>query len=275
MKNIEEIVHIIPLGYEVDRAVKPFESLLKANRVYLLTMVENPKYSHEMNMKQKKFLEIVRKNLEEKGIEVQIKNVDMFDMLDVMMNVANIIRIEKAKNNIVYVNMSACGRLTSVAATLAGMARKAKIYYVMADRYSQTESEEAIHGLSICERPKPNIVQLENFEFVEPDDVGLQILVQLCQKEMKSINILDFLRQTGIKGFRPQDFSEKYRHDKRRMDIACHIRLDKGILEKLKEKKYIEKERVGKYNKIRITETGKYVAHISGLLDAEFDVHNM
>ena len=33
--NVEEIVHIIPLGFEIDRAVKPFGKL-KANRVYIL-----------------------------------------------------------------------------------------------------------------------------------------------------------------------------------------------------------------------------------------------
>ncbi len=264
MKTVEEIVHIIPLGHEVDRAIKPFEKY-KANRAYLLSIIENKNYPADMTEKQKRFLKIVKNKLTEKGIQVHVWNVDLFDMLEVMKNISYIIREEESKNNIVYVNMSACGRLTSVAASLAGMARGAKIYYVVADRYAQTKEEEEIHGLSICDSPELEIVQLENFELVEPDNASLQILVKLCQGEMRSTDILNFLRQSGAPGFTPREL-KKYEYDKRRMDIACHIRLDKRILEKLEQKKYIEKERVGKHNKIRITETGKYVAHISGLL---------
>lgn len=264
MKGVEELVHIIPLGHEVDRAIKPFAKL-KANRVYLLSIIENRNYSTDMTEKQRWFLEIVKNKLTSKGIQVFVWNVDMFDMLEVMKNISYIIREEQSKNNIVYVNISTCGRLTSVAASLAGMARGARIYYVVADRYAQTKEEEKIHGLSICDSLEPKIVQLENFELVEPDNVSLQILVKLCQGDMRSTDILDFLRQSGAPGFTPSEL-KKYEYDKRRMDIACHIRLDKRILEKLEQKKYIEKERVGRHNKISITETGRYVAHISGLL---------
>lgn len=57
MSGIEEIVHIVPLGHEIDRAVKPFVSH-KANKVYILAVTDTfGKYSEEMIKKQKYYLE--------------------------------------------------------------------------------------------------------------------------------------------------------------------------------------------------------------------------
>ena len=44
------------------------------------------------------------------------------------------------------------------------------------------------------------------------------------------------------------------------------MKLNKRILDKLERNGYIIRERVGRYNTIKITETGRYVAHINGLL---------
>lgn len=263
MKGVEEIVHIVPLGHEVDRVVRPFEKF-RTNRAYLLAVIENKKYSSEMLDKQKYFLDVVRKKLEEKDIEVRWDNVDMFDVLEVMKSISRIVLKEKSKGNIVYLNMSACGRLTSVAATLAAMAQGAKVYYVVADRYSKNEEEEKLHGLSICE--KLNIIFLENFQLRLPDEAGLAVLVKLCEKElgMKTKEIMDLLRQSGTNDF--DDYTKYTGEKKRKTQIKNLIKLNKVILDKLERDGYITREKVGRYNTIKLTESGKYVAHISGLL---------
>jgi len=264
MKGFEEIVHIVPLGHEVDRAVKPFEKF-KANRVHLLVIPESEKYRRNMVDKQEHFLAVVSKKLEEKGIEVQCRNVDLFDMLQVMKSVSEIILSEKSKGNIVYVNMSAAGRLTSVGATLASMVHGAKVYYVVADRYSEKEEEETQHGLSICETPK--VTFLENFQLKLPDEAGLTVLVHLCQKEkgLKTKEILDVLRESGIEGFE-RDYTKLRGEEKRKTQQKYLISLNKVILDKLEKSGYITREKLGRYNTIKITESGRYVAHISGLI---------
>ena len=60
----------------------------------------------------------------------------MFDILDVLKVVSFIIRTEKEAGNAVYVNMSSCGRKTSVAVMLAAMVHEVALYYVSADRYA-------------------------------------------------------------------------------------------------------------------------------------------
>lgn len=268
MNGIEEIVHIIPLGHEVDRVVKPFERL-KANRVHLLTIVEAKKskikYSREMVDKQEHFLALVKKNLEEKDIEVKCTHVDLFDVLEVMKKVSEIAQREKLGNNIVYVNISGAGKLASIGATLAAMVHGARVYYVVADRYSKKEEEEFLHGLSICE--KLNVMFLENFQLQLPDENSQKVLVSLCKSEkgMKTKEILDLLRASETEGFE-KDYTKLVGEEKRRTQQKYLIRLNKGILEKLEKGGYIIREKLGRYNTIKITESGKYVAHVSGLL---------
>lgn len=262
MSGIEEIIHIIPLGYEVDRVVKPFEKL-RANRVYLLTLLKGENYSQEMIDEQKHFLKIVTEKLKEKHIDVIPKEIDIFDMLDVMKNVSEIIQQEKQRKNLVYVNMSGAGRLTSVAATLAAMAHDAKAYYVAADRYSKTPEEEAQHGLSICE--KLNITYIQNLPIVLPESIGLKVLVELCknEKSMKKRDIIKFLWENNVEGFElKEDYTKLDRNDKQKYQT----RLNKRILNKLEKTHYIERERKGRNTTIKITESGIYIAHVSGQL---------
>jgi len=268
VSGFEEIVHIIPLGHEFDRVVKPFERF-RANRVYLLAITEKgdiPYVTKEMCERQRYFLKRVKNALEKMGIEVQVRSINTFDILDVMKHVSSIIRNEKRRKNIVYVNISGAGRLTSVATTLAAMAHKAKAYYVIADRYSKTEEEEREHGLSICE--KPSIMYIENFQLNLPDETSLKVLVELCKHErgMKTKDIIHFLKEMGIEEFDEDKILEETRGDERKAQQKLLTRLNKRILDKLERNGYIIRERVGRYNTIKITETGRYVAHISGLL---------
>jgi len=262
--GFEESVHIIPLGYEIDRVVKPFEEY-KPNRVYLLV---TPAYSNcpkEMNDRQEYFTTKVKKDIEERGIEVQTIDVDLFDILQVMKSVADLILREKSKGNRVFVNMSGAGRLTSVGATLAAMAHNATVYYVEADRYSRGEEEEDQHGLSICGKPK--IKFLKNFRIKLPDGMSKAVLTSLCKegKAMGTDQITDILIAKGIA---PELFKEykklPKKEEQRRQQQRNLINLNKTIIAKLKKSGYVKTKKVGKYTRIKITESGKYVAHIIG-----------
>ena len=261
----EEIVHIIPLGYEIDRAVKPFEKY-KANRVYILSITETfGKYSSEMTQRQKYYVENVASKLRNYGLDVIVRNVDMFDILEVVRHISNIVYKEKLAGNAVYVNISSGGRLTSVAAYLAAMAHNAKAYYVVADRYASTEDEKLKHGLSICENLRVNF--LENFKLQLPKHEELKVLVKLCKegKSMKTIDIIEHLASEGVRGF--ENCADiRSRKMPRKQKINCLMKLNKAILEKLEANGYIEREKIGRYNEIKITNAGKYVAYISGML---------
>jgi hypothetical protein len=267
MSGLEELVHIIPLGYEIDRAVKPFEKY-SARRVYILTTRENLKYDSpaeiEKNKKQRYFDATVQRLLEEKGIEVRVEQIDMFDILDVMQTISAIILHEKAKNNRLYLNMSACGRLTSIGATLAAMAHDITIYYVRSDGYSSSEKEEREHGLSICTTPL--LWQLENFRIALPDEMSLKILAHLAREVngMTTDLILRYLFEERVPGF-DEDFRSLHTLDRRRKQSNYLMKLNKGILTKMELSGYIIRKKSGRNTVVSITESGRYIACISGI----------
>jgi len=167
-ESMKEIVHIIPLDHEIDSAVRPFDEL-KANRVYLLAATETfGKYSEEMIERQKYYLNIVKEKLEEKGIQVQSCNIDISNLVQMMEKVAEIIREEKERNNLVYVNISASGRFDSAGTTIAAMYGGAIVYYVLADRYSENAEEMKKHGINICTNLR--LRYLLDFQMLLPDD---------------------------------------------------------------------------------------------------------
>ena len=263
--RLEKIVHIVPLGHEIDRAVKPFETH-KADKVYILAVTDTfGKYSQKMIEEQRYYLQRVTEKLQAFGIRVECRNVDMFNMLELLRNLSKIVVEEKSRGNRIYINISSSGRLTSAAAVLVAMAHDVKAYYVSAERYSETPEEKRRHGLSICgETPKMQVI--ETFPLQLPDKDGIMVLVKLCKegKGMKTTEIAEYLGYENVEGFEGSAPWSKVPREKR---FNYLMKLNKRILDKLEEAGYIVREKRGRHNIIKITPGGVYVAHISGKLD--------
>jgi len=262
--GLEKIVHIIPLGHEIDRAVIPFLDSTP-NRIYILAVISNPDLNQDMIERQRYFVKQVKAKLN-KSIEVVTINTNMFELQDVIKTISNIIKKEKQQGNRISVNMSACGRLTSVGAVVAAMAHNVNLYYVMADDYARTDEEVNVHGLSICKNP--NIKPIVTFDFVLPDSLGMEILAFLYRKEkpMRTIDIFHVLRDRNVEGYEIL-FFEAEADKKRNVQSRQLMKLDKTILTKLEKNKLIIREKQGRNIFVSLTESGKYVACLSGLLE--------
>jgi len=255
-------VHIVPLGFEIDRAVVPFEKF-PANRVYLLVTPEEPDYPEEKKEQLHCLNEVVRK-LKEKKIEVITMEVDCFDIKELMNTVSSLILQEKEKKNVVYVNMSAGGKLSAVGASLAAMAHNAKVYYASASGYSKTDQDRKQHGLAICLKPEGMI--LENFQIKLPEEAGKIVLTSIWQNNKKSMNteeILTLLISKGIEIF-VDEKKARSREEQRRVQQKNRVNLNKNVLDKLERNDYIKREKIGRLNKISLTESGEYMANIIG-----------
>jgi len=205
-----------------------------------------------------------------RAITVNTMNVDMFDLLQVVRTVASLVFQEKSSGNTVFVNVSGAGRLTSIGATLAAMAHGAKAYYVGADGYSENEEDKMKHGLSIC--AKLDIQFLEPFEFRLPKMNGIRVLVKLCEnldKGMKTVDLIEHLAKEKTEGF--FEYAD-IRSPKfpRTLKQRGSMKLNKGVLTELEQSGYITREYVGKYNTLKVTKAGEYVASISGLMKIQF-----
>ncbi len=254
-----ELVHIIPLGFEISRATAPFEKRkLLAHRAYILTMQESSRGSRDrLEQKGEHCVRETRRRLEALGIRTQPMELNLFDLREGMEKISQLIRKERAAGNEVHVNMSAAGRLTSIGATLAGMAHGCTVYYVHGDDYFPDKNEEKEFGQTICRSGEFTV--LKNFRFELPDPRGMKVLSKLSgeKKPVSTLDLLDFLREEKVEGF-----EQEYKKMEREGKINYLMKLSKGILEKLTDAGYIEVKREGKHNRISITEAGRYMAAI-------------
>jgi len=196
-----EVVHVIPLEDEIDRAVRAFEVAngFRANRVYLLAFVPEI-VGLEVNRRLRDYHGEVKRRLEALGIETVTVMTDIFDMLDVIRKVSAIVREERERGNVVYVNMSAGGPFVSVGTAISTMVQDARLYYVRCNRYSETPEEKRAHGNAIVATPQVHF--LENFNIRLPDERGVKLLVELYGRgSMRTSEILGFLHLEGVEGF--------------------------------------------------------------------------
>ncbi len=261
---MKELVHVIPLGHEIDRAVKPFEKY-RANRAYILATNNDKKYNPEMVDKQIFYLNKVKDALQQWKIVTKVVTVDMFNLQEVIKIISRIVVTEKEHDNQVFVNVSSSGRLTSIGATLAAMANGAQAYYVEADDYSTTNQEKQKHGLSICKDLK--IRFLTSFKFKMPKENGIKLLVKLLETdsgELEPGKAIEYLAKRGSPDWK-EYLNYQSRQFKRKHKQKGLMKLNKGVLTELQKNGYITRGSYGRYKPIQITESGKHIAYLSGL----------
>ena len=267
--GLRDVVHIIPLGHEIDRAVAPFTKN-KADRAYILAVPPDADLDPGMVKKQHYFVGRVTERLQDLGIAVTFVPVAMFDILDVLKVVSCLIRAEKEAGNDVYVNMSSCGRKTSVAVTLAAMVHEAPLYYVGADRYATGDGEECEHGLSIVENVRTEVFQQFRIMMPRPENVGL--LVELFRRKeagtdgMTSEEIIGFFHGANVHGYEKLHTAERDGYLRAGKKRALLNRTNRGYLRELEEQGYVERQWRGRNFSIRITQAGEHIACVSGLV---------
>lgn len=259
-------VHIIPLGYEFDRAIRPFDNG-EIIRAHLITMADMEKYSSpdelSLTYGQRRYDKMVADYIRKKGTEVIIHQVDMFDILSVMTLMTSIIEEEKKKGGEISVNMSACGRLTAFATTLAAMAHQVRLYYVRADAYSNNNEEIEKHGLSICSTSR--IWNLENFNFDLPHGIDRIVLMMVHDKRdgVSEDAIVKHLIMSDVDGF-PLRFWDLPIQERRSCQSNYLMKIHKGPVRRLVEAGYIFKEKRGRQLFLYLTPSGRYVASVCG-----------
>ena len=261
-----EQVHIIPLGYEFDRAIRPFDDG-RISRAHLITMADMEKYSSPdeitLTKGQRKYDMMVADYIRAKGADVIIHQTDMFDILSFMTLMTSIIEEEKNIGADISVNMSACGRLTAFATTLAAMAHQVRLYYVRADSYSDNKDETEKHGLSICSSSR--IWNLENFHFDLPHGIDRMILIMIPNTEdgISEDTIVKNLIVNEVEGY-PVRFWDLPVQKRRLYQSNYLMKINKGPIRRLTESGYIIKEKKGRQTFLTLSPSGKYVASVCG-----------
>jgi len=269
--GLNERVHLIPLGHEIDRAVKPFNTY-RAERAYVIVVPDNADLDEQMLEKQRHYTKRVCEGLLAVGVRPDVAYCNMFDILDVLRVVSSLIVREKRQGNDVLINMSACGRMTSVAVTMAAMVHGVTADYGHADRYATGDDAafEADHGLSIVETGR--VEPLYNFSIMMPDAECQLLLCELYRRGqgMTSEDLLDFCHMKGFEGddkLPPEKKNKTGEYSSGPKNREILNRTNRKYLHKLEAAGYITRIWSGRRFSVHITDAGRYIACVSGLLE--------
>ena len=263
---MDQTVLITPLGWERDRASYLGQEL-RVHKTYLLFRTD-----HKEN---RYFADMVKKDLIEKGTEVLSIDLDNNrEFESVLMNVSKLIVQEYEEQNIIYVNMSASGKIAAAAATIASMFHRDKIkslIYVSAQSYSVHEknSEKAFkeHGLVIgmAKRYSPPLFHIER-----PSEQILKTIIALYENgPMKYEELLKTLKEQNVSGFESFEYPPLDDFTRKREITKWTARLRRNIVKPV-ENLYIKTSPSyqGPLKELRLTREGKYLAILTGMVSS-------
>jgi hypothetical protein len=252
---MQQIVHVIPLGWEYDRAVLPVISL-RAHRVYILCDAQE----HEPR---RHFLAKVVKELTRRKVDVVPVLVDSFlDIGATMREVTKILTYERAQGNRVFVNTSTSGKVAAIGVTLAAMAQlrpgEGGIYYVEAEEYPSSRKGQREHGIAKGMRGDPIFLPL--FRIRLPDQICMKVLALLATSQtgrLRYQSIIEKLRRDGERGFEQRTRAPV---DPRRDRTSLNVSFNQQVVRKLVRDDYVRVIEEGRSRSLSLTLGGRYLA---------------
>jgi len=238
MNNLAKLrVHIVPLGFEIDRIILPAKEM-KADKIWLVRHV-NPSQD-----KAKSYSDKIIKELKKNEIQVEFAEADRNDIFNILKTVKEIFEQEKA--NDIYVNVSSGSKIQAIACMMACMIFKecnVTPYYAEPESYPSTQGKQQSIGLK-------NIIPLPKYEIQKPRQElidALKIITshdgKITKKEMAVISEQEKIITIGA---REENQSQ-----------ARFASLDKNIIQPLQEQwGFIDVEKIGRNRWIKITEDG-------------------
>lgn len=236
--TVENRIHIVPLGYERDRAIVP-PLQMGADAVILVT------HALDQDDERPAYYDDIYEAFDEAAIEVRKVECDIFDLYDALGTIAGLIQNHEQED--VYVNLATGGKVTAIAGMIACMVTEvATPYYVSAEEYGDHQQQpvaEKVSGISNLPTypiDAPSAEQVWILEYIADEGpVSKQELIEYGEE-----NDLPF-----IAGYEAGDPKGKYR------------KLDSAIIEPLSEDGSILVTEQGRKKMVRITESGGNTLH--------------
>ena len=238
MSNLAKLrVHIVPLGFEIDRIILPAQQM-KADKIWLL-IHDNPAQD-----KAKSYSDKIIKEFKKNKIQVEFAEANRNDVFNILKIVKEI--FEKEKNNDIYVNVSSGSKIQAIACMMACMLFKecnVTPYYAEPESYPSTQGKQQSIGLK-------NIIPLPKYEIQKPKQELIDAL-----KIIKSHNGKITKKEMALLAEEAKIITIGARDENQSQ--ARFASLDKNIIQPLQEQwKFINVEKLGRNRWIKITQEG-------------------
>lgn len=242
-------VHIVPMGYEIDRIELPLKDI-GVDKVFLLTdEKENEiglRYLKELDRRIKEIIE---------AKDFKVFSCPMWDFQNLMSLICELVRKEKLEGNFVYINLSSGSKLSAIAGTLASLMYGAIPYYAQAEKYNikypDIEGEEIL-GITSGVR---KILQIPSYTIEKPPDELINALAILSDKGGK-ISQKEYIFKLEKRGFIDNAIGIG-RGERKEVTKKGYAKAKRQFFEKLEEKGWAMKKGKGRSSYIEITNEGK------------------
>ena len=238
MSNLAKLrVHIVPLGFEIDRIILPAQQM-KADKIWLL------KHDNPGQDKAKSYSDVILKDLKKNKIQVEFAEADRNDVYKILKAVKEI--FEQEKNNDIYVNVSSGSKIQAIGCMMACMLFKecnVTPYYAEPERYPATQEKQQFIGLK-------KIIPLPKYEIQKPrqDLIDALKIIKSHDGKIKKKDMAILAEEEKIITIKAKDENQSQ---------ARFASLDKNIIQPLQEQwKFIDVEKIGRNRWIKITQEG-------------------
>jgi hypothetical protein len=232
-------VHIIPVAFEIDRAVLPVLQM-GADKVYLLTGAQ------EGSIESSEYSKTIRRKLAPKVQQIVIESYGYYDYKSVFAKLAKIGRDEKG--NYVFINLSCGGHIATIAGTLAASMYGWVPYYVEPEKYNVDMRNPK--GLTSGVK---DIFSITTYPIEKPEE-GLVKCLSLVSGIETQKSLMEKLSGKGM--LKPAV--------KGKFEKAEYMKFKREYLEPLLEKGWLKKDGSGKRGRLEITDSGKEIVKIFG-----------
>ncbi len=245
-------IHIVPVGFEVERVVEPLERE-RADRVYLLTRAERDAAAP--------FVEEVARRLRRARwpIDVRLVKTDLWDVFHALGSLRTIFeqerRTDRAAREVLplRVNVSTGTKITAIAGTLACMLWNGSPYYAQVSRAWYSGRTPSVGKVTdVVERVEPVGV----YELQGPTADLVEVLEAL-ERRGGSLRKRELLRELGLD--RPGPVSGRVASAQ-----AQHGRLRRRLEPLERRWGFVRTEAPGPRARVRLTEQGRLAVALFG-----------
>jgi len=229
--DVAERVHLMPVGYENDRIVLSAERF-SADRVVLLN------YDDETD--HPSYVETVRKRLDERGIDHESVECDIFDFYDSIGTVAEL--ATRFDDHDVYVNLASGSKVTAIGGMIACMATGATPYYVRAERYAAESDGDTAEGIR-------EVTELPTYPMESPDPQHVAIMEYVASEDgARKRDLITFGKEAGLPFIADREAANRK---------SEYRLLDSHVLDPLEDNGYVTVRERGRSKLVELTEAGE------------------
>lgn len=249
--SVPKQVHIVPLGYEYDRVLRP---ALKhdADKVVLLE-------HEEPNDEKPNYHSQLKNELRKSGIDVNSIRCNIFELYPVLGTISKLV-VQHADENI-YVNLSAGSKISAIGGMIACMVTRDIVevtaYYVSPEGYtSEDKNADEDQDDKPVSYGMKSISELPTYPIRGPSKDELVILDYVRDEGSVTKKALIQHARTTIEKFRRN--AEKKDIDLKDSPLVGEYNLlDTHVLKPLLQRNCVEVEDVGRSKEVSITEEGR------------------